>query len=162
MTDAPITTTVTTDVTVDADPLARLFRPPAEVLFNEEWTELFHEQVRQLRRDAAGLPLDMAQSQLIERIASTYIRVKWYESAGGMSNTQLLDLNKLYLAYVAQFQKILQSSDEALRQDLLLKSMDICERGVDRFDDLEKTYTGAEVRQILRQHFKTEYAAMGW
>lgn len=162
MTDASPTTLLVPEALSEADALARLFRAPAEIRGNAEWESMFTAQVTQLRRDAAGLPLDMAQGQLIERISSTYIRLKWYEFTGGMSATQLLDLNKLYLAYVAQFQKILQSSDEALRQDLLLKSMDICERAVDKFEVLDKEYTGTEVRQTLRQHFKTEFASMGW
>lgn len=137
------------------DVLGALFRPPSEIVGNAEWVRLFEMQVAQLRRDAAGLPLDMAQSQLIERTATTYIRLKWYETNGGLSSAQLTALNELYLKFVAQFQKILQTSDEQLRQDLLLKSMDICERAVDQFED-------QSVRHTLRQHFKTEFAALGW
>ena len=146
----------------DEDVLATLFLPPVEIRESPEWVERFNALVRSLRRDSSGLPLDMAQTMLIERIASTYIRLLWFQATGGMSDAQLDKLNEMYLKFVTQFQKILQSSDEALRQDLLKKSMDICQGAVDKFDDPSAKLLGSEVRQVLRQHFNSEFAAMGW
>ena len=42
-----------------------------------------------------------------------------------MSERQLIEMNKLYLAYTAQFQKVLQASDEVLRQDMVNKFSEI-------------------------------------
>lgn len=138
-----------------ADVITRIFAPPSEIAGNAEWVSLYEAMVTGLRRDAAGLPLDMAQTLLIERQATTYIRLKWYEVNGGMSTAQLAKLDETYLKHVTQFQKILSSSDEALRQDLLLKTMDIAEAAVELFED-------KEIRNKLRQHFKGSYAQMGW
>jgi|SRR6478736_5506291 hypothetical protein len=137
------------------DALQRIFQPPFEIREHPTWVEMFHAQVAILRRDSAGLPLDMAQRQLIERIATTYVRVKWFETMGGMSQTQLVELNKLYLAYIAQFQKVLAASDEVLRQDLLNKMAKITQ-------DAVKLISNDEDRARVRSYLMEQFTALGY
>lgn len=137
------------------DVMSRIFTPPSEIAGDPQWVETYEAMVAGLRRDAAGLPLDTAQMLLIERQATTYIRLKWFEVNGGLSGAQLAKMDETYLKHVTQFQKVLSSSDEALRQDLLMKTMDIAESAVELFQD-------PETRRTLRQHFQAEYAKMGW
>jgi DNA-directed RNA polymerase subunit F len=150
---------VTTDVT-DASALERLFRAPAEVLGNSQWVEMYDALVRALHRDSMGLPLDMAQSMLIERIASTYIRLSWFTTNGGMSDAQLDKLNETYLKYTTQFQKVLQSSDEALRQDLLKKFVGITSEVVKMIPDTTDELRA--VRNQIRSFLAEEFRAIGY
>ena len=145
---------VTTDLT-DDDALNQLFQPPAEIALISGWPERYFAVVRRLQRDAMGLPMDMAQNMLIERIASTYIRVVWYQTNGGMSERQLGELNKLYLAYTAQFQKVLQASDEVLRQDLVNKFAAIVE-------EIPKMIRDKEDRTAVFHYIRENFQALGF
>ena len=145
---------VTTDLT-DDDALNQLFQPPAEIALISGWPERYFAVVRRLQRDAMGLPMDMAQNMLIERIASTYIRVVWYQANGGMSERQLGELNKLYLAYTAQFQKVLQASDEVLRQDLVNKFAAIVE-------EIPKMIRDKEDRTAVFHYIRENFQALGF
>lgn len=124
MTTVDGATQISTELTDDTA-LDQLFQPPSEIALHPEWVERYDSLVLRLQRDANGLPMDMAQKMLIERQASTYIRLLWYQTEGGMSERQLIEMNKLYLAYTAQFQKVLQASDEVLRQDMVNKFSEI-------------------------------------
>lgn len=154
MTDAS-TVPSTADVVADEDALDRLFRPPAEIRAVPEWEQMYEALVRGLRRDAAGLPLDMAQRTLIERVASSYIRVAWHQFNGGMSATQIEKMNDTYLKYVTQFQKVLAASDEVLRQDLLQKVQNISVQAVELIRDPED-------RKAVRRHFRDNFAELGY
>ena len=125
------------DVITDAVPEA-LFSVPDVIRGNEEWESLFHDQVRRLRRDSQGLPLDTLQIQLIERVSTLYIRLKWAETMGGLTPNQLNMLNDQYLKFVTQFQRVLQASDEALRQDLLQKMEKIAVKAVEIIRELRR------------------------
>lgn len=150
---------VTSDVT-DAAALERLFRAPTEVRDNPEWVEMYNALVRALHRDSMGLPLDMAQNMLIERIASTYIRLAWFTAMGGMTDAQLDKLNETYLKYVTQFQKVLQSSDEALRQDLLKKFVKITQEVVKMIPDTDAQLQA--IRSRIRTFLAEEFRAIGY
>lgn len=137
----------------DEEILDALFQPPAEIRERREWVERYDALVRSLRRDSSGLPLDMAQQMLIERIASTYMRVSWYQTEGGMTDNQLDKLNEMYLKYTTQFQKVLAASDEVLRQDLLQKMVTIS-------TDAVKLISNDEDRKAVRRHFQEKFAAL--
>lgn len=154
MTEAASAQTSDTAVS-DEEILAQLFQPPAEIRDNPEWRARYDALVRSLRRDSSGLPLDMAQMMLIERIASTYMRVSWFQSSGGMSDNQLDKLNEMYLKYTTQFQKVLQASDEVLRQDLLQKMVTIS-------TDAVKLIRNDDDRKAVRRHFQEKFAALGY
>lgn len=145
---------VTTDVT-DESALERLFQPPSEIVLDLEWVERYEALVRRLQRDASGLPMDMAQKMLIERQASTYIRLLWYQTNGGMSERQLTEMNKLYLAYTAQFQKVLQASDEVLRQDMVNKFSEIVQ-------EIPKLIQDDEDRKRVFNFIREEFHSLGF
>lgn len=155
MTDVSAVPATTNHVVDDEEILAALFQPPAEIRGNAEWTARYEALVRSLRRDSSGLPLDMAQMMLIERIASTYMRVSWYQSEGGMTDNQLDKLNEMYLKYTTQFQRVLQASDEVLRQDLLQKMLVIT-------TDAVKLISSDDDRKAVRRHFQEKFAALGY
>lgn len=142
------------DVVDDVIP-ETLFRVPDAIRGDEDWENLFHDQVRRLRRDSQGLPLDTLQIQLIERVATLYIRLKFAETNGGLTPNQLAMLNDQYLKFVTQFQRVLQASDEALRQDLLQKMEKITLKAVDLVRDDDD-------RKAVRRHFQESFAALGY
>lgn len=142
------------DVVDDVIP-ETLFRVPDVIRGDEDWEDLFRDQVRRLRRDSQGLPLDTLQIQLIERVATLYIRLKYAETNGGLTPNQLAMLNDQYLKFVTQFQRVLQASDEALRQDLLQKMEKITLKAVDLVRDDDD-------RKAVRRHFQESFAALGY
>jgi hypothetical protein len=141
----------------DDEAFVQLFQAPAEIRGNAEWEAIYADQLRLLRRDAAGLPMDTAQAQLIERTATTYIRLKWYETFGGLSPAQLDKLNETYLKYVTQFQRVLQVSDETLRRELLLWMQKVAMDSVDLIPE-----DGLGTRQAVRRHFAENFASKGY
>lgn len=149
------TSTQNTSDLNDEMALEHLFQPPIEIVQNSEWTDRYHAVVRRLRRDASGLPLDMAQNMLIERIASTYIRTIWFQTNGGLTESQLENLNKLYLAYISQFQKVLQASDEVLRQDIIKKFTGLVL-------ELVKRIKNEEDRKNARSYLHAQFTALGF
>ncbi len=151
------TTIATTNDLVDEETLNGLFRAPNEIRNHPDWIEMYDALVRSLRRDASGLPLDMAQVMLIERIASTYIRLSFFGTFGGASNTQIAQMNEQYLKFTTQFQKVLQASNDVLRADLVTKFGKIMADGVEMIPDDEN-----ETRHKVRRFFGTKTREMGY
>jgi hypothetical protein len=151
------TTTTPTNDLVDEETLAGLFRAPAEIRDNPEWVEMYDALVRSLRRDASGLPLDMAQVMLIERIASTYMRLSWYGAFGGATNAAIDRMNDQYLKFTTQFQKVLQANDDVLRADLVTKFGKIMADGVDMIPD-----DANDTRMKIRRFFGLKTREMGY
>lgn len=145
---------VTNDMT-DESALEVLFQPPFEVRENEQWTAAFHATIRSLQRDASGLPLDSAQRQLIERIATVYVRWKWAEATGSLSENQRDMLHKQYLGMLTQFQRVLLASEEVLRQDLIAKFSKI-------FVGIPEIIQDDDTRKKVRSFIREQTAALGF
>lgn len=132
----------------------RAFRLPEYVRGDSELVQLYEDMVSDLRREAAGLPLNTLQIFLIERIASFYVQIKFKENAESFSPNQQKEFNEYWLKLTHEFNSLLHASDAKLREQLMM--------------DIEKLVTEAinlvtdsNDRQAVRRKLSSGFAELG-
>lgn len=146
-----------TDSPLDAEPddrLERAFRPPQYIAEDEELNALYEEMVGRLRAEALGIPMHTMQQFLIERIATKYVIIRYREEHGWVGINTEKEFNQQWLELLKEWNRVLQSSQEQMRDALLREAEKISVDAVNLVPD-------PETRQALRRHFKERYAALG-
>lgn len=147
MTDSPL------DLPPD-DRMVRAFRLPAYVQAEPELVALHTEIVSRLRREAQGLPMNTVQQLLLERIAFTYVQMKWKDENEGYARTsEQKDFYTLWLSMTVEFNKLLAASGDQLRDALLVEVQKIVSESL-------KLVTNLEDRKAMRRSLSEAFSAI--
>jgi len=136
------------DIISKMDAFPDIFNVPKE--YGDHWTEVYNGIVSKMRQEAAGLPMTTAQTVLIERIAYTYVSLRFREHDGSLSATAEKDGNSRFLSMVQEFNRMLTNNDDKLREKMLLEVQSIVVEVVSLIkDDKERQ----SLRQLVAQRF---------
>lgn len=140
-----------------ADGLDRAFRLPERIADDESLSELYDEIVKRLRTEALGIPMTTMQQLLIERLATKYVLIRYNESINwaGMSATAEKDMNAQWADLLKEWNRLLASGQEKMR-DALLSQVSIIAQ------DAVKLVTDKDTRQALRRHFSEHFSNLGY
>lgn len=136
------------------DGLERAFRLPPHIADDTELRELYEEMVLRLRREAQGLPMNTLQQILIERIAGLYVQIKYKEDHQAFSANQQKEFNTYWLDLTKEFNRLLQASDDKLREILLNEIETIIKGALDLIESLPD-------KKNVRRHIQEGLAAIG-
>lgn len=118
-----------------ADGLERAFRLPED--WDGELADLHQQIVQRMRREAAGLPMNTVQQLLMERIATSYVQAKMREETGVLTMKDIKDQNAAWLAMTQEFNKLLQSGQDKLREALFAEIQTIILNATEEITDPE-------------------------
>lgn len=143
---------------LDAAPetaLDALLGLPEHLRGQTKYEEMYTEVTERLRQEAAGLPMNTLQQVLIERIASTYVTIRWREDSNTWKGvTQQRELNTYWLDLTKEFNKQLHAGETALRDNLLMQVHSIIRKGLDEVDDVD-------TRRTLHRLYTEEFSQLG-
>lgn len=117
------------------DGLARAFRLPDDL--DGEYADLHQEIVSRMRREAQGIAMNTVQQLLMERIATSYIQAKVREESGVLTLKDIKDQNASWLAMTQEFNKLLQASQDKLREALFTEIQKIIGEAMEEITDPE-------------------------
>lgn len=136
------------------DGLARAFQLPAFIQEEPALAALHLEVVARLRREALGLPMNTVQQLLLERIAFTYVLMKWKDENGGYARTsEQKDFYTLWLSMTVEFNKLLSASGDKLRDALLVEVQKIVTESL-------KLVTNSEDRKAVRRSLSESFSSI--
>lgn len=115
--------------------LERAFRLPED--WDGELAELHQEIVSRMRREAQGIAMNTVQQLLMERIATSYIQAKLREESGLLTMKDIKDQNAAWLAMTQEFNKLLQASQDKLREALFAEVQKIIMEATEEITDPE-------------------------
>lgn len=130
------------------------FHMPAET--TEEYLDLHRDIIARLRNEAAGFPMNTIQTLLLERIAYTYVVIRMKED-GVLTRfsraNEAKDYNTFWMDMTKEFNKLLASGQDKLRETLLLRVKDVV-------DDAIKVVTDEDNRRELRRALSEGFASI--
>lgn len=135
------------------DGLAEAFKLPPSISDSPEMTQLHTEIVLRLRREASGLSMNTVQQLLLERIATFYVQTKMREQEG-VGVKELKDLNSFWLSMTQEFNRLLTSSQDKLRDALFLEIQKVLESA------LKETVVDPDTRKKLRLRLAGDFASL--
>lgn len=105
--------------------LESAFELPESAVPDIQFRMLHTALVQKLLEEAKNVPMQTAQYVLIERIATTYIYIKYKESAGFENlNPLAQDKQNVYLlSLLAQFQKMLAKATAQEDRDMVVREV---------------------------------------
>ena len=116
--------------------------------------ELFDRMVEQLQAEAFGIPMHTMQTMLIERIALTYVLIRFRDIHGWTGTNTEKDTNARWMDMVKEWNRLLAGGNEQLRAQLLEQMEKIAKDALNLIPDKES-------RQRVRDHFQEQFAALG-
>jgi len=138
-----------------ADDLERAFRSPGLIETDPEYVTLYRNVVARLRTEAAGLPMGTVQTLLLERIASSYVIMKFREDHALMTPTQSKEANQQWLAATAQFNTMLAAHEDKLREAMMLDLQGVVNEAIQTIED-------DETRRTIKRTLAEGFAAKGY
>ena len=148
MTDSPA------DI-IQASGLESAFGLPDRVIeANPDLRDLYDEIVANLRAEAFGIPMSTMQVILIERLATKYILIRHYERTGWLGVNAEKDANAQWSDLMKEWNRLLAQGHTATIDRLLETVEKIAKDGIALIEDKEQ-------RQLLRNHFESNFAAIG-
>lgn len=132
------------------DGLDRAFQLPEGM--DGELGALHQEIVLRLRREAAGIPMNTVQQLLMERIATSYVQAKQREEQGVLTLRDIKDQNAAWLSMTQEFNKLLQASQDKLREALFSEIQKVMQSALD------ETVTDPEIMKNLRRRLAEGFA----
>ena len=135
-------------------PLEAAFGVPENLSDSDKYTELYNEMVDRLRREAEGIQMNTLQQLLIERIASVYVTIRDLEDNDTWrSAAHRKDMYAHWLDLTKEFNKLLQTNQDQLREGLLKQVFQVISDVVERVPD-------EKIKQDLRRWFATGFASI--
>ena len=131
--------------------LVGVFSKPYVIVGNERLEQVFDDMVHHLRSEAAGIAMTTIQATLIERIASTFVRIKnAEENPGDLTPTQLRELNKQYGEFIKEFNSLLAANHEQQKAQLIESMSRVIRETIPVISDIP---TQRKFSQALAQNF---------
>lgn len=127
------------------------FHLPAET--PDEYLALHADIVARLRNEAAGFPMNTIQTLLLERIAYTYVVIRMKEDgvlARFARANEAKDYNTFWMDMTKEFNKLLASGQDKLRETLLLRVKDVVDEAIKVVTD---DHSRRELRRALSEGF---------
>lgn len=127
------------------------FHLPADV--PENYIELHRTIVARLRSEAAGFPMNTIQTLLLERIAYNYVVIRMKEDGvvqRFIRANEARDYNSFWMSMTQEFNKLLSSGQDKLRDVLLLQVKDVVDDAVNSVEDED---TRKKLRLALSEGF---------
>lgn len=90
------------------------------------------------------------QQVLIERITSVYMQIRYRERAGGFLVGQQKELNTYYLALQTEFNKLLTTGQDKLRDGLMTEIQKVVSASLELISDPDNA---RDVRRDLAERF---------
>ena len=144
-----------TDIELQANPLADLFTLPAPFSENEQVARWYNEIIARMQREAAGLPMQTNQIQLLERIAFFYAVMRYKELSGEtISARDLKDNNNAWLSMLDTFNRSIEKHKDQILRDTVLQIQGIIESVLEGIDD-------DNTRKHLHRQFIEGFAEKG-
>lgn len=127
------------------------FHLPADA--PEQYHALHREIVARLKSEAAGFPMNTIQTLLLERIAYTYTVIRMKED--GVTQrfiraNEAKDYNSFWMSMTQEFNKLLASGQDKLREVLLLQVKGVVD---DAVNSVEDATTRKKLRLALSEGF---------
>lgn len=136
--------------------LGPAFRLPEAVAADPDLVELYVQTVNRMRQESRGIPMHTVQEFLLERIATQYVLIRYREIHNdwvGLGVTASRDANQQWLDLVKEWNKVLASGHEKLRDAVLQEVQQAVLDGI-------ALVRAEEDRKALRLHFQERFAAM--
>lgn len=127
------------------------FHLPADA--PESYHTLHAEIVQRLQAEAAGFPMNTIQTLLLERIAYTYTVIRMKEDGVAqrfLRANEARDYNSFWMSMTQEFNKLLSSGQDKLREVLLLQVKDVVDDAVNSVEDED---TRKKLRLALSEGF---------
>lgn len=121
------------------------------------WEPVYNEIVQRMRNEAKGLTMNTSQELLIERIATFYVEVRFREeddTLPPLTMKEHAEFNKNWLDMVREFNKLLLSGQEKLREALVMEIQTILINRLSLIKDPEQ-------RRELRRALQEDFARLG-
>lgn len=108
------------DAEIEHDRLSDLFTLPAPYNQNEVVVRWYHEIISRMQRESAGLPMQVNQIQLLERIAFLYAVMRWREiSQESVSIREQKELNTEWRAMLDTFNRSIEKHKDQILRDTI-------------------------------------------
>lgn len=135
-----------------ANPLESIFVLPEEVAADTRILGWYNEMVRQLRQEAAGIPMKAAQYTLMERIAFFYANMRYQEfNNPSMSAREKLQNIAAWQTMLDQFNRLLEKHNDKVMTEMLVTVQNILK-------DRLKLVSDPTERQALRRAYQEDFA----
>lgn len=146
------------NVDLGVEPLADLFDLP-EPYASDDRSQRWHQEIiRRMQKEASGLPMQINQIQLMERIAFFYVVMRYREFNG---NAEQIDpkaleaTNKPWLQMFDTFSRSIEKHKDEVLRDTILKIQDVIVKVLDEVEDDEE-------RRRLNRTLVEELSAIGF
>ncbi len=143
------------DLMASDDALDKAFKLPDHIV--DEYPQLgpIHDEiVLRLKDEARGMPMNTVQTLLLERIAYTYVFLKYRELKGEIAGKDQKDFNSFWLSMTQEFNRLL-GVNEAERRDKMMDDV------VEVFNEAVALIQDKQVRQSVQQSMSTGLSKKG-
>jgi len=135
-----------------ANPLDGIFVLPGHIAADPLIQGWYDEMVRQLRREAEGIPMKAAQFTLMERIAYFYANMRYQElNDPDMSDRQRQANISTWQTMLDQFNRLLEKHNDKLMNEMVLKVQEILKNRLALISDPSE-------RAALRRAYAEDFA----
>lgn len=135
--------------------IEQIFQVSQTILEEQPWlAEVYDDMIARLRKESFGIPMHTMQSMLIERIAATYVMIRYREVTGWLGASAEKDTNARWMDMVKEWNRLLAAGHEQLRTQLLEQVQEITLKGVEMIAD-------KDTRQNVRRLYQEEFARLG-
>lgn len=145
-----------TDLSVE--PLADLFALPEPYASDERSIRWHEEIIHRMQRESSGLPMQINQIQLMERIAFFYVVMRYREFHGDAEQIDpkaLEATNKPWLQMFDTFSRSIEKHKDAVLRDTVLKIQDVIKAVLNSVEDVDQ-------RKELNRKLVEELGANGF
>ena len=126
--------------------------PPHLATGDPRITGWYNEMVRQLRSEAAGIPMQSSQYTLMERIAFTYAYMRNQEfNNENLTGRDRQALQDSWQKMLDQFNRLLEKHNDKVVNEMLVKVLDILKEGLPLVKDEVQ-------RQSLSRYYQEAFA----
>lgn len=128
------------EVNIEQDALADLFTLPAPYSDNEQVARWYREIIVRMQREAAGLPMQVNQIQLLERIAFFYAVMRYRELNGEFNERTLKETTSLFLSMFDTFSRSIEKHKDQILRDTIISIQEVIRKVLETVsdDDLRK------------------------
>lgn len=135
-----------------ANALDGIFVLPEEISDNALIRGWYEEMVTQLRREAQGIPMQVLQFTLMERIAYFYANMRYQEIMNpGMTNRERMSNIDAWQKMIDQFNRLLEKHNDKVVNEVLVKVQNVLLEGLPLVTDPAE-------RQALRRFYGEAFA----
>lgn len=143
------------EIETQENPLSDLFTLPEPYSNNPQISRWYNEIIARQQREAAGLPMQINQIQLLERMAFFYVAMRYKEQQGEtISPRDMKDANAEWRNMFDAFSRSIEKHKDQILRDTVLQIQGIIEEVLNAIED-------DDVRKKINRQFIEGFAAAG-